>query len=58
MMHRASSPISNKNNYSFTLMEEGRKNDSSPGKMLEEQKKKMFMYKKAEMLKNFDVSKE
>ena len=43
MMHRASSPISNKNNYSFTLMEEGRKNDSSPGKMLEEQKKKMFM---------------
>ncbi len=52
--HRASSPLSvSKHNFSHSFGEEVNKGDSSPGKMLEEQKKKVFMQKKAEMLKNF-----
>lgn len=30
----------------------------SPGKMIDEQRKKAFLYKKNEMLKNFEISKE
>ena len=52
--HRAASPLSvSKHNFSHSFAEEVNKGDSSPGKMLEEQKKKVFMQKKAEMLKNF-----
>jgi hypothetical protein len=57
-IHRAPSPISTKHNLSHAFIEEGIHNDSSPGRMLEEQKKKLFMHKKAEMLRNFDVSNE
>lgn len=63
--HRSSSPLSHnrsasplsvsKHNFSHAFGEEVNKGDSSPGKMLEEQKKKVFMQKKAEMLKNFEV---
>mgnify|MGYP006905813124 CR=1 FL=1 len=59
-INRAPSPVSNKaRNFSTTLMiEEGGLRNESPGKMLDEQRKKVFYQKKAEMLKNFEVGKE
>ena len=47
-----------KNNFTMTLNEEGNNRNESPGKMLDEQRRKVFYQKKAEMLQNFDVSKE
>lgn len=40
------------------MIEEGGLRNESPGKMLDEQRKKVFYQKKAEMLKNFEVGKE
>jgi hypothetical protein len=40
-------------NFSITYNEEGGSQGDSPGKMLEEQRKKVFYQKKAEMLANF-----
>jgi hypothetical protein len=40
-------------NFSITYNEEGGHQGESPGKMLEEQRKKVFYQKKAEMLANF-----
>jgi hypothetical protein len=55
---RASSPVSvGKRNFSTTLNEEGIIRGESPGKMLDEQRRKVFYQKKTEMLKNFDINK-
>lgn len=56
--NRVSSPISARKNFSSTLMPEEGRGSESPGKMLDEQRKKVFYQKKAEMLKNFEVSRE
>lgn len=58
LSNRVSSPISARKNFSSTLMPEESRNSESPGKMLDEQRKKIFYQKKAEMLKNFEVSRE
>lgn len=56
---RAASPISTtKRNFSVVMNEEGGNRGESPGKMLDEQRKKVFYQKKAEMLKNFEIGKE
>lgn len=46
--------ISPSKGFSITYHEDGaNRNNDSPGKMLDEQRKKIFYQKKAEMLKNF-----
>ena len=54
---RAASPTSPRKNFGQTMNEDGNRGDS-PGKMLDEQRRKVFYQKKAQMLKNFDVNKE
>jgi len=48
----ANNPNSPLKNFSITYNEDTNRSDS-PGKMLDEQRKKVFYQKKAEMLKNF-----
>ena len=53
---RVPSPTAvNKRNFSQTMNED---RGESPGKMLDEQRRKVFYQKKNEMLKNFEVNKE
>ncbi len=40
-------------NFSITYNEDGNNRGESPGKMLDEQRRKVFYQKKAEMLKTF-----
>lgn len=49
----SNNPSSPGRNFSITYNEEGLNKNESPGKMLDEQRKKVFYQKKAEMLKNF-----
>lgn len=56
---RAPSPIqTSKRTFSNTMILEDGRGNESPGKMLDEQRKKVFFQKKAEMLKNFEVTTE
>ena len=45
-------------NFSTTYREDENGGGHSPGKMIDEQRKKAFMQRKNEMLKNFETSKE
>lgn len=44
-------------NFSITYNEDAVNRGESPGKMLDEQRRKVFYQKKAEMLKNFEIGK-
>lgn len=62
-LNKMQSPTSSagKNQFSITaygVEETINKGAESPGKMLDEQRKKVFYQKKAEMLKNFEITKE
>jgi hypothetical protein len=50
-------PNSPSKNFSITYNEDGMNRSDSPGKMLDEQRRKVFYQKKAEMLKSFEISK-
>lgn len=52
------SPNSPSRNFSITYNEEAFNKNESPGKMLDEQRRKIFFQKKTEMLSNFEISKE
>jgi hypothetical protein len=62
-LNKMQSPTSSAGKNQFTMTAYGvedtiNKCAESPGKMLDEQRKKVFYQKKAEMLKNFEITKE
>ena len=55
-LQKQNSTHSPSKNFTITHNEDHVNRNDSPGKMLEEQRKKVFYQKKAEMLSNFEIS--